>query len=159
MGRNSDRVKLFKNVFEKSNVKTNVDELTKDLDYLNMTLNLALFETAFERAIDIKNIYGYPCIVTEKTMYLVVPTINNICFSTLEPTGRYKTINDEEILDRLVYEAETSHLLPKAIVIKIWTNIGLITNDDEDFKRTRGIPFRNKIHYYKSEIFSPKIKQ
>ncbi len=159
MGRNSDRVELFRQVLNKACKKQSIDEMLKDPDYLNMALNLALFETSYEKPINVINIYGYPCIVTNKSLFLVKPILNNTSYSTLEPTGRYKTIEDEEVLDKLVFEAETSHLIPKVIIVKIWTNIGFVSKEDEDFKRTRGIPFRNRIHYYKCEILGDYLVQ
>ncbi len=153
MGRNSDRVELFRDVLEKALMEHSSKEMTEDLDYLNMALNIALIETSYEEPFQVKNIYGYPCIVTRKSMFLVKPIVNNQRFSTLEPTGRYLNINDEQLLDKLVFESETASLLPKVITVKIWSSLGLISKDDDDFQRTRGIPFRKKLHYYKTKIF------
>ena len=117
-----------------------------------MVLNIALFETMFEEAKEVINLCGYPCIVTDSSMYLVKPVIDNARFSTLEPSGSFETISDEELLTKLKYIAQNAYLLPKVITVKVWSNFGLITKDDKDFIKTRGIPFRNRIHYYKSKI-------
>lgn len=152
MGRNSDRIELFRLVFNNAIKNTSIEEMTKDLGYLDMALNIALFETAFEEPISVINIYGYPCIKTDKSLFLVKPVVNNARYSTLEPTGRLEKIDDEQLLDRLDYEANSAGLLPKVITIKMWSNIGLISKDDEDFYRTRAIPYRKHLYYYKTEI-------
>ena len=152
MGRNSDRVELFQEALNKATKNTSVEEMVEDLDYLNMALNIALYETAFEKPLSVINIYGYPCIKTDKSLFLVKPVINNVCFNTLEPTGRLVKIDDEELLDRLSFEAEITNLLSRIVIIKIWNNIGLISKADDSFYKARAIPFRNKLHYYKVEI-------
>ena len=130
MGRNSDRVELFRDVLENALIEHSSKEMTEDLDYLNMALNIALIETSYEEPLKVKNIYGYPTIVTDKSMFLVKPFINNARFSTLEPTGRYLNIDDEQLMDKLTFESETAHLLPKVITVKIWSSICLISKDD-----------------------------
>ena len=152
MGRNSDRVELFRQVLDNATKEYSIKEMTEDLDYLNMALNIALCETSFEEPVNVINIYGYPCIKTDKSFFLVEPIINNARYSTLEPTGRLVKIDDELILDRLDFEAEKAGLSPKVITIKIWSNLGLISKDDDGFYRTRAIPFRKRLYYYKTEI-------
>ena len=153
MGRNTERVDIVKHVVDKHFGEYKREDAVVDNDFLELTLNAVFSCYTLLKVKKVHILYGLPVILTDNSIILITPYVDNVLFSTLTPDGRYRKYSEEEVLNRFIFTAENEGLKPERITFKVFSSFGFIKKEvDADFDR-------HALIHYKNRLFNIKIKR